>query len=131
MAMWRARDLGWLLGFAASLAACSGGEETGRTTTSMWMPTTAAGAAGTGARPGTPGTGGPSTGGPPSGIGVSNPVGTAPVVTMPGVMMTDPMTGKPVDTCEEGKFCEPKGPDGDCGSERLDTDIKMIQIPGN
>jgi hypothetical protein len=65
-----------------------------------------------------------------SGFGVSNPVGTVPIAP-PAEMPVEPMTGKPADDCEEGKFCEPKGPDGDCGSERLKTDLKVVQIPGN
>jgi hypothetical protein len=35
------------------------------------------------------------------------------------------------DDCKPGKFCQPKGPDGDCGSERVKTDLKQVQKPGN
>ena len=35
------------------------------------------------------------------------------------------------DGCEVGKFCAPKGPDGDCGSLTLEAEVETIQKPGN
>lgn len=65
-----------------------------------------------------------------SGLGVSNPTATVPIAMTPPP--ADPnLPTKADDICEPGKFCEPKGPDGNCGSERVNTDVKTIQIPGN
>jgi hypothetical protein len=55
---------------------------------------------------------------------------------IPTLPDTPPMTptamaDEDAGACEEGKFCQPKGPDGDCGSERVDTDLKQVQKPGN
>jgi hypothetical protein len=35
------------------------------------------------------------------------------------------------DGCDAGMFCAPRGPDGNCGSERVETDVETIQKPGN
>lgn len=112
-----------LLG-VATLSACASDEPSARTATGT--PPTPAGVAGRGASTGPISSGVPS--GP--GFGVSNPTDIVPLPTTP--LPTDPMAStKPEVECEPGKFCEPKGPDGNCGSERLNTDVKTIQIPGN
>ena len=101
-------------------AACSASGE-------MERPTT--GNNGSAGRPMTGGSGGRS--GPTGGkFSTDNPDGSIPTLpdTPPPSMMMDEDAG---DGCEEGKFCEPKGPDGDCGSERVDTDTKTVQKPGN
>jgi hypothetical protein len=50
----------------------------------------------------------------------------APARPMPAP--TDNMTA---DGCEVGKFCAPKGPDGDCGSLTLEAEVETIVHPGN
>lgn len=54
---------------------------------------------------------------------------TLPDTTTPKAPVS--MNDEDAGACEEGKFCEPKGPDGDCGSERVDTDLETVQKPGN
>lgn len=118
------RDSMWALSVSAVLVACAG-EDASRTTDPNFVPR-GGGAAGTGAGTMTA-TSGVSTG---PGFGVSNPTNIVPLPMPP--MSMDPMAPtKPDDVCEPGKFCEPTGPDGNCGSERVNTDVKMIQIPGN
>jgi hypothetical protein len=64
-------------------------------------------------------------------LSTDNPDGVIPTLpdTPPAMMSTNDADGGA--DCEPGKFCEPKGPDGDCGSERVDTDFKQVQKPGN
>jgi hypothetical protein len=117
------RDLGWLLS-VATLAACAADESPARTGAAFTRSGGPAG--GASAMPMRPGSGTPSD----QGLSVSNPTGIVPQPMTPAP--ADPMAStKPEDECEPGKFCEPKGPDGNCGSERLNTDVKTIQIPGN
>ncbi|HKP63128.1 MAG TPA: hypothetical protein VJV78_40605 [Polyangiales bacterium] len=127
--MFRPRDLMSLLGVVAGLAACAGADEgtDARKDAANRSTPRIGSVAGSGAQPGASDRGSsvPSN----SDFG-GNPIGTVPIAP-PAEMPVDPMTGKPPDNCEPGKFCEPKGPDGDCGSERLKTDTKVIQIPGN
>lgn len=122
MCLRKARDRSWLLG-VAMLAACAGSEDgPARREAGTFPP-----AGGASARPM------PSKGGDDSSLpnlGVSNPTAIVPPPMDP--QSQDPMAPtKPESECEAGKFCEPKGPDGNCGSERLNTDVKMVQIPGN
>jgi von Willebrand factor type A domain len=61
-----------------------------------------------------------------------NPNG-APRPTLPeldAAIVTSDEDGGSED-CDAGMFCEARGPDGDCGSERVETDTKTVQKPGN
>lgn len=132
--MCRRKNLISVVALAVALAACAGSDgisDARRDATGRSGPGAAA-AAGSGARAGSDKpdrTSGDSTANP--GLGVSNPADIVPVSPPAADMPMDPMAGKPADDCVDGTFCEPKGPDGDCGSERLKTDLKIVQIPGN
>jgi hypothetical protein len=65
-----------------------------------------------------------------SGIGVDNPDAPKPPM-LPVVDASMADADVDADQCEAGTFCDPKGPDGDCGSERVDSDVKTVQLPGN
>jgi len=84
-------------------------------------------AAGSGALP-TAGSSGNGTGGK---LSTDNPDIIPTLPNTPPVMTPTTMLDDDAGACEEGKFCQPKGPDGDCGSERVDTDLKQVQKPGN
>lgn len=126
--MWTSSDRVWLLGFAALIAACAS-EDPPRRMEGVGTPTGPNAAGTMGSAPG----GAAGNGGPVVPGGFGNPMGPAPMVTpMAGSMaMMDPTPIAPEDDCEEGKFCEPKGPDGNCGSVRVDTDVQTVQKPGN
>jgi hypothetical protein len=130
--MVRSRGLISVIGVAAALSACAGADKESdarRDATSRLGPPPSL-AAGSGGLDGTNADRSSRDPAATPGFGISNPVGTMPIAPSADMPM-DPMTGKPADNCEVGKFCEPKGPDGDCGSERLKTDLKVVQIPGN
>ena len=115
------RGVGWLLA-ACSLGACAGGDHDGDTTDRS---------AGANRGPGpsnAPAAGAPAMS-PPGDFGNSS--GMAPNLMPPPMMMPDsgvPMQSGP---CEEGKFCGPSGPDGNCGSIRFDQDVEITRTPGN
>lgn len=107
------------LGVALLLSACSASGE-------MERPSTSGGVAGQSTSAGSGGRANGPTGGR---FSTDNPDGSIPTLPdTPPSMMPEDDAG---DGCEEGTFCEPKGPDGNCGSERVNTDTKTVQKPGN
>jgi len=100
-------------------AACSASGE-------MERPSTGRGAAGMQ----TAMAGGGGRMGPTGGrFSTDNPDGAIPTLPeAPPMSMNEEDAG---DGCKEGTFCDPKGPDGNCGSERVNTDTKTVQKPGN
>src|SRR4051812_3978989 len=64
-------------------------------------------------------------------LSTDNPDGVIPTLPDNPAVVPVTMNDEDAGTCKEGKFCQPKGPDGDCGSERVDTDLKQVQKPGN
>lgn len=123
--MWRASVRFWspCLVACVALAACA------KDNSSSERPTTGS-RAGTYAPP-AGGKGGSSASNGGS-LSTDNPDGIVPTLPdTPPAMTPTAMNDEDAGMCKEGKFCEPKGPDGDCGSERVDTDLKQVQKPGN
>jgi hypothetical protein len=119
--MWRTGGHVWVLCLLACVTSCSAKQTDER-------PNIGA-TAGSSAPPKAGSTASGSTGGM---LATDNPGAIMP--TLPDTAPSkDPMSMNDDDAgaCEEGKFCQPKGPDGDCGSERVDTDLKQVQKPGN
>lgn len=115
--MWRAGFRVCVPSLVACVVACAADGAVERSTR---------GTAGSFARP----AGGAMSPGPIGGkLATDNPSG-ATVPTLPDAPPMASMDDAGTD-CEPGKFCEPKGPDGDCGSERVNTDLKTVQKPGN
>ncbi len=112
----------WFLGLVVLFAACSSSPDDGSRRPGNTGNQSGSGPVGQSGNGGK----GPSAGS----LSSDNPDASFPTLpdTPPMSMDNDQDAG---DGCEEGKFCEPKGPDGDCGSERLETDVKQIQKPGN
>ncbi|HKU43220.1 MAG TPA: vWA domain-containing protein [Polyangiales bacterium] len=123
--MCRSGSLGsWVVG-CALLLACSAEQPLRSTLNSA--PGPGSGAAGSGNNPGKDSSDSKSPSTPD--LSTDNPDGVVPTPPPEQPMtMQKPDAG---DGCEPGKFCEPKGPDGDCGSERVNTDTKTVQKPGN
>jgi hypothetical protein len=120
--MWRAGVHVWFSCLLACLAGCA-------KEASAVRPMTGS-TAGSAAAPPTAGSKSTGTGGM---LSTDNPDIIKPTLPDPAtdagpMSMNDDDGGK---DCAAGKFCEPKGPDGDCGSLRLDTELKKIQKPGN
>jgi hypothetical protein len=119
--MWRTGGHVWILCLVVCVAACSAEKATERSNTGS--------AAGSAAPPTA---GSKATGGTGGRLSTDNPDAVAPTLPdNPPAMTPMSMNDDDAGACEEGKFCQPKGPDGDCGSERVDTDLKQIQKPGN
>lgn len=121
--MWRTRALWFLLTVSAAVLACSSEGATMRP--AVGTPPASGPMAGTGAVGATPTAGK---------LATDNPTGTVPTLPDNPTSMPTAGSGSGDDggvECAPGKFCEPKGPDGDCGSERVNTDLKTVQKPGN
>ena len=118
--MWRTSDLAYLVTVSATLLACSAQGESLRPSSS--------GRAGAGPAAGSGAVGSTPTAGT---LSTDNPLGTVPTLPDTSAPTAMGMGDDGGVECEPGKFCEPKGPDGDCGSERVNTDLKVVQKPGN